>query len=274
MKFCYLDESGTGDEPYAIMVGIIVDSQRMRLTKSHWAELLSELSKLTGKTIKEFHTREFYRGNGPWHGLVDGETRTKILNVILDWLIDRKHKITFGGINKEKYSKDFETDEKLKDLRSLWCTMAFHQVLIVQKTQQNQKNNKGNTLFVFDKEVREEKKFAKLLNSPPDWSDKYYKKKKNEKQLNQIIDMPCFGDSEQVYLLQIADIVAYILRLYLEIKTKKYPEKYDGELKKLEEMINKIKTASLPISSRFPSTGRDEASDLFYQYAPEQLRNI
>jgi len=31
MKFCYLDESGIGDEPYAVMVGIIVDAQRMHV---------------------------------------------------------------------------------------------------------------------------------------------------------------------------------------------------------------------------------------------------
>lgn len=33
MKFCYVDESGTGDEPYAVMVGIVVDTQRMHVTK-------------------------------------------------------------------------------------------------------------------------------------------------------------------------------------------------------------------------------------------------
>jgi len=273
MKFCYLDESGTGDEPYAIMVGIIVDSQRMRLTKSDWSDLLLELSKLTGKTIKEFHTRDFYRGNGPWRG-IDGRTRTNILNAILDWLSARKHKVTFGGIDKEKYFKDCRTNPKLKDLKTLWCNMAFHQMLIVQKSQQGQKNNKGNTLFVFDKEVTEEKNFAEILDSPPDWSDKYYNKKKKDEKLDQIIDVPYFGDSGQVHLLQVADIIAYILRLYLEIKTEKSEEKCEGELKNLEIMVNKIKAISLSTASRFPSKGRDEASDLFFQYAPELLRKI
>jgi len=43
MKFCYIDESGTGDEPYAVMIGVIVDSSRMHVTKKDWAELLSIL---------------------------------------------------------------------------------------------------------------------------------------------------------------------------------------------------------------------------------------
>ena len=45
MKFCYLDESGTGHEPFAVMVGIIVDSHRMHLTKKDWADLLLKLSR-------------------------------------------------------------------------------------------------------------------------------------------------------------------------------------------------------------------------------------
>lgn len=33
MKLCYCDESGTGNEPVAVMVGIVVDTKRMHLTK-------------------------------------------------------------------------------------------------------------------------------------------------------------------------------------------------------------------------------------------------
>ncbi len=43
VKFCYCDESGTGDEPLAMMVGVIVDAQRMHCTKHDWESLLSSL---------------------------------------------------------------------------------------------------------------------------------------------------------------------------------------------------------------------------------------
>jgi hypothetical protein len=56
MKFCYFDESGTGEEPFSVMVGVIVDSQRMRLTKEHWDSLLQSLSAKIGKDISELHT--------------------------------------------------------------------------------------------------------------------------------------------------------------------------------------------------------------------------
>jgi hypothetical protein len=44
MKVCYCDESGTGDEPIAVMVGVLVDSQRMHITKKDWCELLEQFS--------------------------------------------------------------------------------------------------------------------------------------------------------------------------------------------------------------------------------------
>ena len=65
MKFCYVDESGTGDEPYAVMVGVVVDALRMRPTKADWDGLLIHLGCIVGRAVEEIHTRDFYAGNGP-----------------------------------------------------------------------------------------------------------------------------------------------------------------------------------------------------------------
>ncbi|MFH1577251.1 MAG: DUF3800 domain-containing protein, partial [Candidatus Margulisiibacteriota bacterium] len=104
MKFCYIDESGNGSEPFLIMVGVIVDSHRMHRTKEAWDEFLLMLSKLCKKTISEFHTRDFYAGNGPWRG-IDGKERAKIISAILGWWKARKHHVTFTAINKIEYNK-------------------------------------------------------------------------------------------------------------------------------------------------------------------------
>ena len=64
MKFCYVDESGTGDEPYAVMVGIVVDALRMRSTKADWDRLLAHLQGIVGRPVEEIHTRDFYAGEG------------------------------------------------------------------------------------------------------------------------------------------------------------------------------------------------------------------
>src|SRR5260370_426841 len=35
MKLCYCDETGIGTEPIAVMVGVVVDCQRIEKTKGH-----------------------------------------------------------------------------------------------------------------------------------------------------------------------------------------------------------------------------------------------
>lgn len=39
--YVYVDESGTGDEPIGVMVGVVADAHRMRVTKQDWNGLLS-----------------------------------------------------------------------------------------------------------------------------------------------------------------------------------------------------------------------------------------
>lgn len=272
MKFCYLDESGTGSEPFAIMVGVIVDSQRMHKTKKDWEDLLYTISQLANKPIKEFHTKDFYKGNGPWRE-VSGETRKFIITAILRWIQERKHSITFSSIDKNLFKTEATSNHCIIEI-SMWCFIALHQILAIQKYFQSEKKNKGNTVLIFDREVTEEAKLTKLVLNPPVWTDTYYQKGIKQDRLDQIIDVPYYGDSEDVGLIQIADLIAYILRKYIEIKEGKSKEDYNGELLKLEEWIKTISYISLPTNTRYPKRGRDNCSELFYKLAPSSIRTI
>lgn len=270
MKFCYLDESGTGDEPFAIMVGVIVDGQRMHITKKDWVSLLKALSDYAGRQITEFHTRDFYSGNGPWRS-IDGKMRAGIISAILKWLKERKHKISFCGIDKEKYFKDYGTVEKLQDIGSLWCMLGLHQILMIQKQHQNVGGSKGHVVFIFDEEVKEKNRIIDLVSSPPAWTDTYYGRRTKDESLSQVIDVPYFGDSEKVGLLQVADLIAYVIRRYVEIKENKVSPRYHDELERIDDWMKLISELSLPSQSRYMKTQRCECADLFYMYAPNSL---
>jgi len=273
MKFCYLDESGTGSEPFAIMVGVIADSSRMHVTKLHWDGLLKVFSKILNRNIIEFHARDFYKGNSPWRNL-DGSKRADIISAIFDWLAERKHRLTFSGVNKKLFLDAKKANTRLKVFHSVWCFLGLHQLLVIQKAFQNHERNKGNTAFIFDNEIREETHFAKLIKSPPSWIHSYYWSDSTEYHLDQIIDVPYYGDSKEVNLIQIADLVAYLLRRYVEINEKVIPARYHDEEEKIEKWAKHITKLSLSVSSRYPAVGRDECSELFYQYAPPSLRNL
>jgi hypothetical protein len=275
MKFCYLDESGTGSEPYAIMVGIITDSYRMRPTKSNWKEMLSNLSSETGRDISEVHTKDLYRGRGPWNfRKINGNRRAEIIDSIIDWIKKRNHTIVFSSVDKDLFSKEYRTETFSSDINTIWQFMAFHITLSLQKTFQGVKKNKGNSILIFDRKVTDQNRFTKLVLHSPDWADDYYLKGKKQEKLDQIIDVPHFVDSKQVELIQLADFCCYFIRLYLEILNNKTPKQYDTELEDLKGRFDKIVSLAIPISNIYPKKGRNASVDFFYKYGIDQLKSF
>jgi len=122
MKFIYIDESGLGEEPIGVMVGVIADSHRMRLTKEHWSKLLNALSNIIGRPIREIHTREFYSGNSPWRNL-SGNQRAAIITAIFKWLCIRRHSIVYTAVDKTKSKRVFtknHTQDIFQHFGDLW----------------------------------------------------------------------------------------------------------------------------------------------------------
>ena len=211
MKFCYFDESGMGDEPYLVVAGIIVDAKRMHVTKDAWADFLEFLSNSANRQVDEFHSRDFYRGNGVWRG-IDGAKRARIIEAVLEWVETRKHKCVFSGINKDEYKKNLNKDGRFKQFKSAWCAAAMHCTLQVQKQHQREAKTKGHSVLIFDREVAEETDLSLLIHEPPQWIDTFYGREEKQTPLDQIVDVPFFADSKHILLAQVADMFAYILR--------------------------------------------------------------
>jgi len=271
MKFCYLDESGTGSEPYAVMAGVIVDANRMHLTKKHWAGLLGLLSQIVGKQILEIHTSDFYSGNGIWYNKITGEDRAKIIETIFRWIKIRKHTIVYSAVNKAKFYSKFENDSKCVEVGTLWRFMALHICLAIQKYFQTFSGIKGHTILIFDNEEIEKKYFIELVKTPPDWTDTYYQRNKGNVPLDHIIDVPYFCDSRDVGLVQVADFVSFFLRRYIELQ-EGIDSRYEDEPDKITKWANMALAQSIPRSAIYLSRGRCECADFFYRYAPACLQ--
>lgn len=220
MKFCYLDETGTDQHsPIVILVGVIVDIQRMRLAKQEWNDLFKKHAKLARKPITEIHAKDLIPGNDEWRG-VDPETRVKVVTEIVDWFVKRKHQIAFAAVDKKGFCRQ-SNDERKQNLKNEWIAAAFHIALSLQKAypkRKGNKSNKSNTLLIFDKgNTSDIDKLINLLINPPSWSDTYYRQEKKDR-LDKIIDVPFYADSHHVPLIQIADLICYILRRYSQLK--------------------------------------------------------
>ena len=273
MKVCYCDESGTGDEPIAVMVGVVVDSQRMHVTKEHWIGLLDTLSGIVGRKIDEIHTRDFYSGNGVWRDL-PGPRRADVITAVFEWITARKHHLVYTAVDKKTYFANIKAGRIHLELNTPWRFMGYHLLLAIQRAFQVSEKTKGHTIFVFDNEEREKLHFTDLVNNPPAWSDSYYSKGKKQERLDQIVDVPYFGDSVEVALIQVADFVAYFLRRYAEITDGYSQPRYEHEAAKVANWIATVRDRSIGHSSIYPARGRCECSELFYVNAPPSIRQL
>jgi len=275
MKFCYADESGHDDglSTVFVMAGVIVDAQRMRPTKEDWDGLLKALSNAIGRPVPELKTNNFYRGDGIWKGLT-GAQRTSVIDQVIAWLTARKHKLTFAAIDKRKL--DALTTDGWGPVGNPadwnpWKLGAIHLMLGLQKMHQGHEKNKGNTLVIMDREVREEAWLAGMVFDPPAWTETFYDRQKKQEPLNQVIDVPYFADSRHVGLLQAADFCAFFLRQYAELAAGHRASKYTGELAKLENWIRQLMPICLPASARWPSRDICDCGKFFRTLAPDAL---
>lgn len=271
MKFCYCDESGTGDEPIAVIAGVVVDAQRMHRTKDDWVDLLGILSNIVDRRVPELHTRDFYAGKSMWRS-IDGPRRARIITVICDWLAERKHRLVFSAVDKDRYQRAVAEGVVPDELNTPWRFMGFHVVLGLQRAHQRLPKNKGHTLLVFDNEERERLRFTDLLQRPPEWSDEYYGRKKKQNPLDQVVDVPYFADSRDVGLLQMADLAAFFLRRFAELEGGLSKPRYQGEHDKVAAWAEALRERVVDRAALYPAKGRTQAAKLFYDLAPETLR--
>ena len=251
MKFCYADESiqtGTAsgaNEKLTVVAGVIVDAVRMHQTKADWDELLASLENRSNGKMSEVKGRELYRGNAYWREWDSGE-RSDLIEDIITWMGNRKHALTFGAVS----TSQLNTERARFDLDGYqdageWCIAAMHLILGVQKQYQNQKNNKGKSLFVFD-HSKDHGQLTELLLNPPSSTDDFYSRERKQRQLDQVIDVPYTADSKHVGLIQVADLFAFLLGLYAGLESGLIAEKFDGELDRLGEWMQLVKPVLLP----------------------------
>ena len=161
-------------------------------------------------------------------------------------------------------------NELLEGCVSLWQSAAIHTILSIQKHHQRIGGNKGHTLFLFDKQVKEEAQLSSFVSRPFGWTDEYYDRGKKQNQLDQVIDTPFFGDSKEVLLLQVADVIAFILRRYAEISEGKSKPDYSDEMDRLKGWIKLISVRCY--SS--PIRGLNRIQEYFGKLTPGVLKKL
>jgi len=265
MYLCYVDESGfTGkkynkEQPIQVICGILVNLYCFHKSDSNFKKIFSIIKQKI--PLKEIKGSEIYRGRGSWKK-VSADTRDKLIEFYLNWLVDRNHKVILSIVDNERFFK-IKSDKNNKYTKYInklpypWLVSAFHIALVIQLLNKKQKKNKGKTLLIFDEEDTFEEQLRELIFNPPNFSDEFvpFNRKNERYRLNQIIDTAYFVKSHHSTLAQVSDIVAFLFKTYTELQYKYKTESYNGETKKIEKWIDKIKNKFIRFSSVYPIKG-------------------
>lgn len=290
MKICYIDESYDKNKRFVVVAAIMFDITRMKKTKTEWNALLTILSKHLEHNLEEIHTTDLYRGLNIWKK-IPMKQRFKLIDEIIKYINERKHKILFSAVDSEKLSA-LEQNENFKKLLKckglydstakieIYRLAAIHLALCVQKLNMNEKNNKGDSLLIFD---GKDNTIIDLIWNLPTWAHEYYLTGKEYKKITltssfhlpNIVDVPYHADSKKVLAINIADFYAYFLVLYTSLKEGiQKPDSRFDEIKQVTKWIQQMAISFVDDSNRWVMKGRNNCEDLFYQIAPDALKTI
>ena len=272
MKFCYLDESGKGHESLLVLAGIVVDAQRMHLAKREYQALFQAASNSARSPIPELHARDLLPGNDKWRR-IDPSIRKGVVSDILEWISCRSHKIVFAAVDRKRFVTTLNDFQYAPSIPDDFTAAAFHIMLSLQRHFQQLKRNKGKIVFVFDQGANFDPLYEIVIDPPP-WSRAYYEHAKKPQPLSQIVDMPFTADSKLVPLIQVADLICYIIRTYTLISDYERSEKYQGELDDYTEWVKIIKSCLVPQSHRYKKKSACELSKFYNELAPPSLYNL
>jgi len=93
--FSYVDETGIdGVNPLMVMVGIVVNDERLNRTQGEFAAIFENLGELVTGTLK---SSDMFAGSGAWRK-VDGQKRRNVITNPCEWLCTRKHDLALAAI--------------------------------------------------------------------------------------------------------------------------------------------------------------------------------
>lgn len=232
MKLIYIDDSGnTGkklddlQQPLFLLGGFVIDENIWRSVDS----AINEVKKRYELIDTEIHSIEIMNGkNGTpyrnWTYQKKVDFFADILSIIKDFDISVIYfavkKKNFKSYFQTKYGKDFEQQFNISPY-----LLSFSYILQISDAYLSKNNSNG--ILILDEQDEWKKPASKTFNILRTAVEE------SEIKLNNLIDRSFFVDSQESNMIQLADVVAYTTKRYLETEIKEMSETKINERKKL-----------------------------------------
>jgi hypothetical protein len=268
MKVCYVDESGnTTQDQMFVMVGIIADATKLHKTSREFAEFFEKVRSVFPEDLKELKGSRILYGRGAWRQ-VDPAKRKKIFVDLSKWLDNRGHSVLISAIDTKKVTANSTTTPK-EITDNLWAAAGLNIALQIQGKHQGEEKNKGNTFLFIDDNAQKLPALCKLLWTPPtEWIDGYYPKKPKAEHLNQIIDTAFAVRSHHCNLVQVADLLAFIVRRHFELLNKVNKPEWNEEPEFVKECLKAIAPRIYRNAGAMKSTNKSPSASWYRAIAP------
>ena len=278
MYFCYVDESGhcgtkfDPNQPVEVLVGVVSDATKIHKTNREHSSFLKELLHKHGVEVSELKSAQIFRGRKEWSSIAP-DVRKQIFKDLLKWVNNRSCKLIVCPIDSAKYFElKKQGHEMANKLHFPYVTGSLNVLLSLQRMKYGSPNNKGKTVVIFDEEGEHDKRLIKLLSDDLSFTDAFTqveipKSKKRQAELErfcQIVGIPFFSKSEHSQLIQIADLVAFVVSRYIQLKSFGVSPAFEDELAVIEEFYVGVKD-SLVTPAHINPPAKGDALTSFYQ---------
>lgn len=278
MYFCYVDESGhcgtkyDSNQPVEVLVGVVSDASKIHKTNREHSNFLKNLLIKHGIEVSEIKSAQIFRGRKEWSS-VDSKVRKQVFTDLLKWVNERSCKLIVCPIHSEKYFELKKGDNEFAvKFHYPYEAGAFNILLSLQRLKYGSHNNKGKTIVIFDEEGEHDKRLIRLLSEDLSFTDNFtqikipkrIKVKQGVERFCQIIDIPFFSKSEHSQLIQIADLVAFVVSRYIQLKSFNFQPSFEDELEVVEGFYLGIKD-SLVSAAHINPPIKGDALSAFYQ---------
>lgn len=238
MKLIYIDDSGnTGKklddekQPLFLLGGFIID-------ENIWKKVDKALNDLKSKyniENMEIHSIEIMNGKkGTPYKAWDYDKKLKFFEEVLGIIVEFNLKVIYFSVKKTnfkkyfqaKYGKEFEQQFNISPY-----LLAFSYILQISDSYLISQDSNG--MLILDEQDEWKKPANKTFNILTTLADE------PEVHIEKLLDRSFFVDSSESNMIQLADIISYTTKRYLEIEIRNFDDEKKSERKKLFEIYEK-----------------------------------
>ncbi len=222
MHFFYIDETGCNgrdltqtQQPIFVSGGIILRDEGWNKTHTEFEKIISTYFNGQVPANFEFHTQDLFSPNGTGHFIGHPrDNRNKLINDILDLVIERKHQYYYFGIDKAKlniYDTTQVRDREYFDLKTPYLIAYDYLITAYESYTKDKLGQSARALVIID----EKDCFINEIEAITRY--RRFDGAKN-KRIKWIVEFSYAVDSEKNTMIQISDLLLFLTRKYLEIE--------------------------------------------------------